>query len=144
MNPIVPKMATCAFALGLVVSALAWAPPVSAAAFPFEISGGPNHQVSDEITITPSLTGLPANTSCTYELAIRQDTYPGQFGWANITQDAIVARGMCPAWTFVLPNTADMVAQVGDAEVVVRRLSSPVRHEVVEITEVAPPLASAG
>jgi hypothetical protein len=25
-----------------------------------------------------------------------------------------------------------------------RRLSSPVRHEVVEITEVAPPLASAG
>ncbi len=27
---------------------------------------------------------------------------------------------------------------------VVRRLSSPVRHEVMEITEVAPPLASAG
>jgi hypothetical protein len=116
MNPILRKKMTAgAIALGLVVTALSTAAPVSAASFDFAISGGSSHSVGDSVTLSPS-GSLRAEGTCMFVVAISRSTYaegdpvmPAYM--AQMTENLHTdPDGTCPSWTFTLPNPNTLIA----------------------------------
>jgi hypothetical protein len=108
-----PKGVIAALVVFALASGGAPAPSLgSSGTIGFSVSGGLDHAVGDEITITP--TGDYAFTGsfqCLYTLEIQQplapdspDAYPSII---ETTSDSV--GGACPAWTFRLPNPAQMV-----------------------------------
>jgi len=98
----------------LVGGGLFVAPPVTRAAtgtLSFAVSGGLSHTVGDTITITP--TGNYAFVGgfiCVYTLVIQQPLAPNSpmANDSSISTSAASVGGICPAWTFRLPNLAQM------------------------------------
>lgn len=93
------------------------------------VSGGSAHNVGDSIRITPTQTGITA-IQCDYHVLIegrdqlgnawRAPDGDGSATASEFTIQAAPVAGLCPSWTFTLPNPNTMVVAPGGASMTVQ------------------------